>query len=140
MRPTPGSSSVMRLPRSASSAPRWTGQRQVELVYAFDDGPELVETLQFPGAPFTLDAAPCQMDAALQLLHLIAGVSYYKALPPQLLIETALPSPALAALATSVCKNGLSIRLRNGLSMRGRINSRRRKRHRQRLCWVYVCA
>ena len=97
---------------------------KVELVYAFDDGPELVETLQFPGAPFTLDAPRrAAVDAALQLLHLIAGVSYYKAaLPPQLLIETALPSPALAALATSVYENGLSeFAYRNGLSMRGRI-------------------
>ena len=27
------------------------------LVYAFDDGPELVETVTLPGAPFRLDAA-----------------------------------------------------------------------------------
>ena len=25
------------------------------LVYAFDDGPELIETVTVPGAPFTLD-------------------------------------------------------------------------------------
>lgn len=98
---------------------------KVELVYAFDDGPELVETLHFPGAPFTLDAQRrAAVDAALQLLHLIAGVSYYKAaLPPRLDIETALPSPALAMLATSVYENGLSeFAYRNGLSMRGRIH------------------
>ena len=28
-----------------------------ELVYAFDDGPELVETVTVPGAPFVLDDA-----------------------------------------------------------------------------------
>lgn len=98
---------------------------KVELVYAFDDGPELVETLHFPGAPFTLDVQRrVAVDAALQLLHLIAGVSYYKAaLPPRLDIETALPSPALATLATSVYENGLSeFAYRNGLSMRGRIH------------------
>lgn len=98
---------------------------KVELVYAFDDGPELVETLHFPGAPFTLDAQRrAAVDAALQLLHLIAGVSYYKAaLPPRLEVETALPSPALATLATSVYENGLSeFAYRNGLSMRGRIH------------------
>ena len=27
------------------------------LVYAFDDGPELIETITVPGAPFALDAA-----------------------------------------------------------------------------------
>ena len=62
---------------------------RVELVYAFDDGPELVETLQFPDAPFALDAPRRHaVDAALRLLHLIAGVSYYKAaLPPELVGE-----------------------------------------------------
>ena len=28
-----------------------------QLVYAFDDGPELVETVTLPGAPFALDGA-----------------------------------------------------------------------------------
>ncbi|MGE8240555.1 MAG: endonuclease domain-containing protein, partial [Stenotrophomonas indicatrix] len=51
-----------------------------KLVYAFDDGPEMVETVTVPGAPFVLE--PARADAvqrALRLLHLIAGVSYYKA-------------------------------------------------------------
>ena len=97
---------------------------RVDLVYAFDDGPELVETLQFPGAPFTLDAPRrAAVDAALRLLHLIAGVSYYKAaLPPALVVEGAAPDPALAALVASVYENGLSeFAYRNGLSLRGRI-------------------
>src|SRR3546814_10985 len=53
------------------------------LVYAFDDGPELVETITVPGAPFELDAARAQAaEQALRLLHLVAGVSYYKAAVP----------------------------------------------------------
>ena len=28
-----------------------------QLVYAFDDGPELIETITLPGAPFALDGA-----------------------------------------------------------------------------------
>src|SRR3546814_8524015 len=53
------------------------------LVYAFDDGPELVETITVPGAPFELDAAREQAaEQALRLLHLVAGVSYYKAAVP----------------------------------------------------------
>ncbi|MDD1523710.1 hypothetical protein, partial [Bradyrhizobium sp. WBAH30] len=51
-----------------------------KLVYAFDDGPEMVETITVPGAPFVLDEArAAAVQRALQLLHLIAGVSYYKA-------------------------------------------------------------
>src|SRR6476469_10856129 len=54
------------------------------LVYAFDDGPELVETVTIPGAPFELDdARRAAVERALRLLHLIAGVSYYKAAVPQ---------------------------------------------------------
>ncbi len=97
---------------------------RAELVYAFDDGPELVETLQFPGAPFALDAPRrAAVDAALRLLHLIAGVSYYKAaLPPELVVEGAAPDPALAALVASVYEQGLGeFAYRNGLSLRGRI-------------------
>src|SRR3546814_6692637 len=53
------------------------------LVYAFDDGPELVETITVPSAPFELDAAREQAaEQALRLLHLVAGVSYYKAAVP----------------------------------------------------------
>ena len=97
---------------------------QVELVYAFDDGPELIERLRIPGAPFVLDgprrAAVAQV---LRLLHLLAGVSYYKAaVPPELVIEGELPDPALAALATVVYENGLGeFAYRNGLSLRGKI-------------------
>ena len=50
------------------------------LVYAFDEGPELVETVTLPGAPFTLEPTrAAAADRALRLLHLVAGVSYYKA-------------------------------------------------------------
>lgn len=98
---------------------------RAELVYGFDDGPELVEVLQFPGAPFALDAAQRRaVEAALRLLHLIAGVSYYKAaLPPQIVVEGDAPDPALAALVMSVYEHGLGeFAYRNGLSMRGRFH------------------
>ena len=55
-----------------------------QLVYAFDDGPELVETVTVPGAPFDLDdARSAAAQSALRLLHLVAGVSYYKAAVPE---------------------------------------------------------
>ena len=60
------------------------GKGIAHLVYAFDDGPELVEIVSVPGAPFALDGARGQAaEHALRLLHLIAGVSYYKAAVPR---------------------------------------------------------
>ena len=49
------------------------------LVYAFDDGPEMVERIRFPGAPAVPEGRSDAFARALRLLHLIAGVSYYKA-------------------------------------------------------------
>ena len=50
------------------------------LAYRFDDGPEMVERVTFPDAPWPADADRQQaFRAALEILHLVAGVSYYKA-------------------------------------------------------------
>ena len=48
---------------------------EARLVYAFDDGPELIERIGFPQAPGLLPERMAAFDAALDLLHLIAGVS-----------------------------------------------------------------
>ena len=95
-----------------------------QLVYAFDDGPELVETVTVPGAPFALDAKRAQaVEQALRLLHLIAGVSYYKAAVPQdIRIEPYAIDAATAALLIEVYENGLGeFAYRNGLQLRGAI-------------------
>jgi hypothetical protein len=97
---------------------------EARLTYAFDDGPEMVETVRFPGAPFALDAPrESAVLRALRLLHLIAGVSYFKAaVPPQIIIEGEGIDAATAALLASVYENGLGeFAYRNGLSLRGRI-------------------
>lgn len=104
------------------------------LVYAFDDadgqvGPELTETVTIPGAPFVLDDARAAAAArALRLLHLIAGVSYYKAgVPPEIRIDEAGIDGAgidagTAALLEEVYRNGLGeFAYRNGLDLRERI-------------------
>ena len=94
------------------------------LVYAFDDGPELVETVTLPGAPFRLDAARAQAARqALRVLHLVAGVSYYKAaVPAQLQVEGEPIDAATAAFLEQVYLNGLGeFAYRNGLDLRGRI-------------------
>ncbi|NND55768.1 MAG: UDP-N-acetylmuramoyl-L-alanine--D-glutamate ligase [Xanthomonadales bacterium] len=50
------------------------------LSYSFDDGPELVEKIVFPHAPWPPEASrQAVFKRALELLHLVAGVSYYKA-------------------------------------------------------------
>ena len=50
------------------------------LSYAFDDGPELVEQITFPHAPWPPEASrQASFRRALEILHLVAGVSYYKA-------------------------------------------------------------
>ena len=95
-----------------------------QLVYAFDDGPELVETVTVPGAPFALDGDRAQaVEQALRLLHLIAGVSYYKAaVPNDILIESYAIDAATAALLTEVYESGLGeFAYRNGLQLRGAI-------------------
>ncbi|WP_133499505.1 UDP-N-acetyl-alpha-D-muramoyl-L-alanyl-L-glutamate epimerase [Cognatilysobacter terrigena] len=94
------------------------------LVYAFDDGPELVETVSIPGAPFTLDAARTEaVQRALRLLHLIAGVSYYKAAVPKTIrIDGYSIDAATASLLNEGYENGLGeFAYRNGLHLRGTI-------------------
>ncbi|TZF87744.1 UDP-N-acetyl-alpha-D-muramoyl-L-alanyl-L-glutamate epimerase [Cognatilysobacter lacus] len=96
----------------------------VQLVYAFDDGPEMVEIITIPGAPFALDAAAAQaVERAVQLLHLLAGVSYYKAaVPRDIRIEGYSIDAGTAAFLTDVYENGLGeFAYRNGLALRGSI-------------------
>lgn len=93
------------------------------LVYAFDQGPELVETVTVPGAPFNLDSTRAEaVQRALRLLHLIAGVSYYKAaVPGRILIDSYSIDSATAQLVESVYLHGLGeFAYRNGLDLHGR--------------------
>ena len=95
-----------------------------QLVYAFDDGPELVETITVPGAPFLLEGErAAAVERALRLLHLIAGVSYYKAaVPEQIRIEAYTIDAGTAALLETIYINGLGeFAYRNGLHLHERI-------------------
>ena len=94
------------------------------LVYAFDEGPELTETVTIPGAPFALDATRAQaVEQAVRLLHLITGVSYYKAaVPNEIRIDGYAIDAATAVLMEQVYVHGLSeFAYRNGLSLHGRV-------------------
>lgn len=77
-----------------------------------------------PGAPFELDAERAHAAGeALRLLHLIAGVSYYKAAVPQdIRIESYAIDEHAAALLQEIYVNGLGeFAYRNGLDLHGRI-------------------
>src|SRR5690606_24124583 len=90
------------------------------LAYAFDEGPELVETVSIPGAPFALDEArAAAVERALRLLHLIAGVSYYKAaVPTEIRIDGYAIDAGTAAMLQSIYRNGLGeFAYRNGLEV-----------------------
>lgn len=100
------------------------GKGIAHLVYAFDDGPDLVEIVSVPGAPFALDGARGQAaEHALRLLHLIAGVSYYKAaVPREIRIDGYGIDAGTAALLEDIYVNGLGeFAYRNGLDLHGRI-------------------
>ncbi|MEI7036605.1 UDP-N-acetyl-alpha-D-muramoyl-L-alanyl-L-glutamate epimerase [Fulvimonas yonginensis] len=92
-----------------------------ELVYAFDQGEEMIERIRFPSAPALPPERQQAFDAALKLLHLIAGVSYYKAgVPPQ--IEAEPLDDTTADLLDALYLHGLAeFAYRNGLDLRGRI-------------------
>ncbi|MGY3040272.1 hypothetical protein ACVWWQ_001895 [Rhodanobacter sp. TND4EL1] len=95
-----------------------------ELGYAFDDGEELVERIRFPQAPAIPAERRVAFDAALKLLHLIAGVSYYKAgVPPKIERVDGPLDDATADLLDALYLHGLAeFAYRNGLDLRGRIS------------------
>jgi len=94
-----------------------------ELAYAFDDGEAMVERIRFPHAPALPRERQTAFDAALKLLHLVAGVSYYKAgVPPKIEIADGPLDDATADLLDALYLHGLAeFAYRNGLDLRGRI-------------------
>jgi hypothetical protein len=74
--------------------------------YALDDSYHFRETVEFAGAPF--GAHPPGLDRALRLVHLAAGVSYYKAAAPaRIVVETGPLSPAEEELVHDLYEKGL---------------------------------
>ena len=95
-----------------------------ELAYAFDDGGPMVERIRFPHAPALPRERQAAFDAALKLLHLVAGVSYYKAgVPPRIEVADGPLDDATADLLDALYLHGLAeFAYRNGLDLRGRIS------------------
>jgi len=81
----------------------------VTLGYAFDDTHHFVESYAFPPPAETPSPARrAALEAAVRLLHLVAGVSYFKAaVPPRVVIEGELPGPETAAFLGRLYTQGL---------------------------------
>jgi len=82
---------------------------EARLVYRFDDGPDLVERISFPYAPWPPEASrQAAFQDSLRLLHLVAGVSYYKAgLSRELCFGQQAPNRSVADFLTGLYVQGL---------------------------------
>lgn len=80
------------------------------LAYRVDDGPELLERVVFPYTPWPADPSRQQaFEQALELLHLMAGVSYWKAgLAPVMEFPAGRPSLLAAEFLTELYGQGLA--------------------------------
>jgi hypothetical protein len=104
---------------------------EAQLVYAFDDGPELVERVVFPDARPLPENRREAFDAALKLLHLIAGVSYYKSgVPSNIVVEGDGLDAETATFMDEVYLHGLAeFAYHNKLDLRGRVHFPSLARH-----------
>jgi hypothetical protein len=100
------------------------GTRVARLGYRFEDGPELTERITFPHAPWPPEASrQSAFEGALGILHLLAGVSYYKAgLSPEIDTGPNGLDERLAAFLTDVYVQGLAeFAYVNGADVAGRV-------------------
>lgn len=97
---------------TAHSAFRFTGRSlgldgTVTLRYALDDAYEFTERLRIP-MPLEGSCDLESFEPLLDLLHWVAGVSYYKtAAPPEVVCEAGHPPPATAAFLDALYSEGL---------------------------------
>lgn len=94
------------------------------LSYAFDNTFQFTEEIQFQTGyePLTT-ARRAAFYSALKLLHLFAGISYYKAAIPQTIVfDWEIPAKTSLKLAATLYRHGLGeFAFRNGLSLHQRI-------------------
>jgi hypothetical protein len=106
---------------------------EARLVYAFDGDAEMIERIGFPNAPPLPLERRAAFEAALRLLHLIAGVSYYKAgVPGEIRVGNAVLDTTTAEFLEEVYLHGLAeFAYQNRIDLRGRIRfpSSRPSRH-----------
>lgn len=81
---------------------------RVSLTYALDDRLEFTERFELPVPAPLGDEQLAAAEPLLDLLHLVAGVSYFKtAVPPEVAVETTPPTPAVAELLEALYSEGL---------------------------------
>ena len=87
--------------------------------YAFDDTHNFQEVIEFGGHPLGCALVSPALRAALRLVHLAAGVSYYKAAAPgRIVIETGPLSSGEAGLVRDLYDKGLrEFAVTNGLEV-----------------------
>jgi UDP-N-acetyl-alpha-D-muramoyl-L-alanyl-L-glutamate epimerase len=78
----------------------------ISLHYALDEEIEFVERFELPQGTLVSDDDRERVDGILTLLHLLAGVSYYKAAVPPSIESEPLP-PAVARLLEAIYSEGL---------------------------------
>lgn len=96
----------------------------VRLRYAFDPGPEFTEEIVFEGGRVPgAEAGRAALDGVLRHLHLVAGISYYKAAAPrEIAIETGPIPRRTARFLDRLYLFGLGeLAYRNGIDLAGRI-------------------
>jgi len=83
---------------------------RIELSYAFDTGERFTERLDLGGPlPELTSERRRALDRAIDLLHLLAGVSYYKAaFPPLVRVNDGTVTAEVAALVHDVYRHGLA--------------------------------
>lgn len=80
------------------------------LNYRFDNGPVLTETITFPHHPWPPEPGRQRaFGRAMDLLHLVAGISYYKAgVPDRLCIDYCSPGIEMETFLCSLYSHGLA--------------------------------
>lgn len=94
------------------------------LRYSFDTGQEFCEEIVFDGGRVPdSKAGRAALDRMLRHLHLVAGISYYKAAaPPEIVLETGPIPSSTARFLDKLYLLGLGeLAYRNGLDLRDRI-------------------
>lgn len=98
---------------------------ELVLVYLADDKWQFEERIVFPKAPFSLTEEKTKaLDKIFALLHIAAGISYYKAvLPKQMILKAASLSAKQAAFFETFYLSGLGqFAVENNLNLQGKIN------------------
>lgn len=95
----------------------------IELRYSLDNELHFTETIILPKS-YPLPATPYPLDAALQALHLIGGISYFKTcLPKSIALATGSLTAEQAQFWNTVYEKGLGeFFFRNDIDFRGLIN------------------